>query len=68
MNNININSSSQIRRISNQMTFKELINNFSSGKIDLNNMVRILDYLGYTTQERRKIISGINRNKILNGE
>jgi hypothetical protein len=68
MNDLKINSLSQIKRISNQMSFRNLIDNFSLGKINLKNMVKILDYLGYTSQERRRIIIGINRNKIIKGE
>ena len=68
MNGLKINSLSQIKRISNQMSFRNLIDNFSLGKINLKNMVKILDYLGYTSQERRRIIIGINRNKIIKGE
>jgi hypothetical protein len=63
-----IKSKSVLRRIAGFLTFKDVVHNYSIGKLSLLEVVQILDYLGYTVKERRRIISGINRNKILNEE
>jgi len=60
-----IKSKSVIRRLSYQFSFSQIVKNFHDEKLSLFETVQILDYLGFTVQERRKIISGIIRAKEL---
>lgn len=60
---ITISSKSVMRRLSQQMSLSDIVKKYNDDEISLRTACEILNYLGYTAQERRRIIEGINKNK-----